>query len=181
MSSDMQPSHVSHDESPWCDDLVSSLDLSSLRRRHPDRTTSLCEWNRNCAPIYFRWSRRRGSNRTLAGIAGSRKPRRYEEIYAHVKAALVDDAWATIGSTNIANRSFYRDSELNASFWHQETVHTLRVELLQEHLGLDTAGVDDRGALQLYRDVAHANRARRASGEPMSGLAYAIDPAEYVK
>ncbi len=53
--------------------------------------------------------------------------------------------------------------------------------MLQEHLGLDTAGVDDRGALQLYRDVAHANRARRASGEPMSGLAYAIDPTEYAK
>jgi phosphatidylserine/phosphatidylglycerophosphate/cardiolipin synthase-like enzyme len=121
------------------------------------------------------------NNFTLAGIAGSREPGRYEEIYAHVKAALVDDAWATIGSTNIANRSFYRDTELNASFWHQETVRALRVELLQEHLGLDTAGVDDRGALQLYRDVAHANRARRASGEPMSGLAYAIDPAEYAK
>ncbi len=121
------------------------------------------------------------NNFTLAGIAGSREPGRYEEIYAHVKAALVDDAWATIGSTNIANRSFYRDSELNASFWHQETVRALRVELLQEHLGLDTAGVDDREALQLYRDVAHANRARRASGEPLSGLAYAIDPAEYVR
>ena len=45
------------------------------------------------------------NNFTLAGIAGSREPGRYEEIYARVKAALIDDAWATIGSTNIANRA----------------------------------------------------------------------------
>jgi hypothetical protein len=44
---------------------------------------------------------------------------------------------------------------------------------------MDTAGADDRAALQLYRDVAVANCARRAAGEPLSGLAYAIDPAEY--
>lgn len=85
----------------------------------------------------------------------------------------------TIGSTNIANRSFYRDTELNASFWHQGAVRALRVELLREHLGLDTAGTDDREALRLYRDVARANRSRRTSSEPLLGLAYAIDSSEY--
>ncbi len=121
----------------------------------------------------------RHDNFTLAGIAGNRASGRYEEIYTHAKAALVDDAWATIGSTNIANRSFYRDTELNASFWHHGTVRALRVELLREHLGLDTAGTDERAALQLYRSIARANRDRRVSGEPLKGLAYAIDPAEY--
>ena len=30
----------------------------------------------------------------------------YEEVYVHAKAAVVDDAWATIGSTNLIFTSF---------------------------------------------------------------------------
>jgi phosphatidylserine/phosphatidylglycerophosphate/cardiolipin synthase-like enzyme len=116
---------------------------------------------------------------TLAGLVAWREPGRYEEIYVHAKAALIDDAWATIGSTNIANRSFYGDTELNASFWHAETVRALRCELLAEHLGTDTAALDDRAALRLYREIAHANRERRWRGESLRGLAFAIDPAAY--
>ena len=54
----------------------------------------------------------------------------------------------------------------------------MRRELLVEHLGVDSL-LDDRGALRLSREVAHANRARRAWGESLQGLAVAIDPAEY--
>jgi len=48
-----------------------------------------------------------------------------------------------------------------------------------EHLGVDTALLDDRGALRLSREVAHADRPRRARGESLQGPALAIDPAEY--
>jgi phosphatidylserine/phosphatidylglycerophosphate/cardiolipin synthase-like enzyme len=116
---------------------------------------------------------------TLAAIAGSRGGGRYDEVYVHAKIMLVDDAWATIGSTNVAERSFHRDTELNASFWHAETVRALRVELLAEHLGRDTAGLDARGALRLYRELARANDDRRTLWQPLDGLAYALDPAEY--
>lgn len=116
---------------------------------------------------------------TLAGLAAWRAPGRYDEIYVHAKAALIDDAWATIGSTNIANRSFHGDTELNASFWHAATVRALRRDLLAEHLGTDTAALDDRAALRLYREIAHANRERRRLGERLQGLAFAIDPAAY--
>jgi len=115
----------------------------------------------------------------LAGIAGNKGDGGYHDIYVHAKVALIDDAWATIGSTNIANRSFHRDTELNASFWHPETVRALRVELLQEHLGFDTSHLDVRGAMGACRDTASANRLRRQAGEPLHGLAHALDPAAY--
>jgi phosphatidylserine/phosphatidylglycerophosphate/cardiolipin synthase-like enzyme len=115
----------------------------------------------------------------LVAIAGSRGDGRYQEIYVHAKVALVDDAWATIGSTNIAERSFASDTELNASFWHAESVRALRVELLREHLGRDTAELTDREALALFRETARANRDRRTLWKPLEGLAYAIDPADY--
>ena len=92
------------------------------------------------------------------------------------RSALVDDAWATIGSTNVAKRSFHGDTELNASFWDAPTARALRVELLREHLGVDTHALDDVTALRRYREVAAANRERRARGDRLAGLAVALDP-----
>jgi phosphatidylserine/phosphatidylglycerophosphate/cardiolipin synthase-like enzyme len=116
---------------------------------------------------------------TLAAIAASRPEGVYDEIYVHAKIMLVDDEWATIGSTNVADRSFRDDTELNASFWHPPSVRALREELLREHLGVDTAGWDDRWALGLFREIAQANRARRGRRAPLAGLAYALDAASY--
>jgi phosphatidylserine/phosphatidylglycerophosphate/cardiolipin synthase-like enzyme len=93
--------------------------------------------------------------------------------------SLIDDVWATIGSANIANRSFYRDTELNASFWHPEMVRALRVDLLAEHLGEDTERLDAREAMRRYRDAARDNASRRRTGVPLQGLAHALDPAIY--
>jgi len=115
----------------------------------------------------------------LAAIASNVAPAGYHDVYVHAKIALVDDAWATIGSTNIADRSFRGDTELNASFWHRPTVHALRVALLREHLGEDTAALDDAAALRLYRERARKNAAARAQGLPLDGLAFAVDPALY--
>jgi cardiolipin synthase len=118
-------------------------------------------------------------NFTLTAIAASRGDGRYDEVYVHAKIMLVDDAWATIGSTNVAERSFRRDTELNASFWHAQTVHALRVELLREHLARDTSGLDPSEALRLYAAIARANAERRAARQPLEGLAYALDPKKY--
>ncbi|MEY2433541.1 MAG: cardiolipin synthase [Acidimicrobiaceae bacterium] len=116
---------------------------------------------------------------TLAGIAANNGRGAYQNVYVHAKIALVDDVWSTIGSANIGNRSFFGDTELNASFWHRPTVHALRCELLLEHLGTDTHDLDARSALQLYHEVARKNAALRAAGEPMTSLAFALDPATY--
>ncbi len=118
-------------------------------------------------------------NFLLAGIAGNVRPGEYHDIYVHAKTTLIDDAWATIGSTNIANRSFHRDTELNASFWHPETVRALRVELLQEHLSVDTGAMGAREAMAAYQEVAAENAALRRQGVAMTALAHAIDPATY--
>ncbi len=121
----------------------------------------------------------RFENFTLAGIASCTGPGAYQNVYVHAKIALVDDAWCTIGSANIGNRSFFGDTELNASFWHGPTVHALRRELLLEHLGRDTRDLGAREALRLYRDVARKNTSRRASGDATDALAFALDPATY--
>ena len=34
----------------------------------------------------------------------------------HVKAMMVDDAWAVIGTTNVDNRSFEHNDEVNVAF-----------------------------------------------------------------
>ena len=116
---------------------------------------------------------------TLAGIASQGPDGSLQHIYVHAKIALIDDQWATIGSANVGNRSFYGDTELNASFWHGPTVRSLRTELLQEHLGRDTGSLSGRAALTLFAEQARANAARRVQGEALDGLALAIDPGAY--
>jgi len=115
----------------------------------------------------------------LAGLVASRPEGGHQGVYVHAKIALVDDGWATIGSANVANRSFYGDTELNASFWHEPTVRALRVQLLREHLARDTSELDDRAALRGFREQARANRERWSRGERLDGLAVALDPARY--
>ena len=100
-------------------------------------------------------------------------------MYVHAKIGLIDDAWCTIGSANVANRSFYGDTELNASIWHAPTVRALRCELFEEHLGQDTSALDDVAALELFARVARENTRLRGSGEPQRGLALSLDPATY--
>jgi phosphatidylserine/phosphatidylglycerophosphate/cardiolipin synthase-like enzyme len=118
-------------------------------------------------------------NFALVAIAVKEAPNQYRDVYVHAKIALVDDGFCTIGSCNMATRSFYGDTELNASFWHAPTVRALRCELLREHIGRDTSGVGDREALGLYAEIARANTVRRARGEATEGLAFALDPATY--
>jgi cardiolipin synthase len=118
-------------------------------------------------------------NFTLAAVAASRREGHYEEIYVHTKLAIVDDAWATVGSTNVAERSFHRDTELNASFWHAGAARSLRDVLFTGLLGRDTSGHDERAAYALFAQVARRNNTRRLMWEPLEGFVYALDPAQY--
>lgn len=119
-------------------------------------------------------------NFTLVGIAGLDTAGVRRSVYVHAKLMLIDDAWATVGSCNLHRNSLYGHSELNASFWDPEIVRALRCELLTEHLSRDTANLDDRDALRLYRNVACANRAKRDAGiSQWQGLAFKMNPASY--
>jgi cardiolipin synthase len=122
----------------------------------------------------------RYENFALAGIAGLNARGTRSDVYVHAKIMLIDDAWATIGSCNLHALSLSGHTEMNASIWDPELVRALRCELLAEHLGQDTAGIDDRAALRLYRETARENRRRRDAGDfKWQGLAFSLDPAMY--
>jgi cardiolipin synthase len=122
----------------------------------------------------------RYENFALAGIAGLDARGRRSTVYVHSKIMLVDDAWATIGSCNLHAPSLSGHTEMNASIRDPEVGRALRCELLAEHLGQDTAGVDDRAALRLYREIARENRRRREANDcKWQGLAFSLDPAAY--
>lgn len=122
----------------------------------------------------------RHENFALVGIAGPNALGSRSSIYVHAKIMLIDDAWATIGSCNLHQNSLTGHSEMNAAIWDPEVTRGLRCELLAEHLGQDTAGLDDRAALRLYREIARENRHRRdANDSGWQGLAFSLDPAMY--
>jgi phosphatidylserine/phosphatidylglycerophosphate/cardiolipin synthase-like enzyme len=122
----------------------------------------------------------RHENFTLAGIAARDAAGGRRNIYIHGKAMLIDDTWATIGSCNLHWYSMNGNSEMNASFWDPGVVKALRCRLLAEHLDRDTAHLNDRAALRLYREVAQENRRKRDSGDvDWRGLAFGLDPARY--
>jgi phosphatidylserine/phosphatidylglycerophosphate/cardiolipin synthase-like enzyme len=112
-------------------------------------------------------------------LAALASPRTGAPVYIHDKIMLVDDAFATIGSCNIATQSFFCDTELNAAIWDEDFVRALRVELLAEHLGADTSRMEARDALKLYAQAARANAQARHRGGRMNGLVFALDPALY--
>jgi cardiolipin synthase A/B len=121
-------------------------------------------------------------NFALVGIAAPDKGKQRIAIYVHAKIMLVDDAWATIGSCNLHANSLSGNTEMNAAIWDQAVVRTLRCQLLAEHLGLDTADLDDRAALALYRQVARENRLGINQRDFIwQGLAFALSPSDYGK
>ena len=122
----------------------------------------------------------RHQNFALAGIAGLDARGRRSPVYVHSKIMLVDDAFATIGSCNLHANSLSGHTEMNASIWDREVVRALRCQLLAEHLDRDTAGIDDRAAFCLYREIAHANRRRHdANDSQWQGLVFSLNPAAY--
>jgi cardiolipin synthase A/B len=118
-------------------------------------------------------------NFALAALAGTDAAGRRHDVYVHAKIMLIDDAWATIGSTNIMTRSFHADTELNASIWHPASIRALREALLLEHTGIDTGAMTLPAALKAFVESAAVHRDRHARGLPTQGLAYVVDPSAY--
>jgi cardiolipin synthase A/B len=114
-------------------------------------------------------------NFLLAGIAGPDAKGGRAVTYVHAKLMLADDVWATIGSCNLHANSLCGHSEMNVSIWDPAVVRELRCALLAEHLGVDTAHLDDLAALRLYQSVANENGRKRAGGQiDWQGLAFAL-------
>lgn len=121
----------------------------------------------------------RHANFTLAGLADMHDGRR-SATYVHAKMMVVDDVWATVGSCNLHPFSLNGHTEMNASVWDADFACTLRDTLFTMHLGLETASLDDRAALRMFRDIARANRDRLERGEPdWQGRVFALEPETY--
>ncbi|MDQ8732777.1 phosphatidylserine/phosphatidylglycerophosphate/cardiolipin synthase family protein [Bradyrhizobium sp. LHD-71] len=119
-------------------------------------------------------------NFTLAGLAGLMPDGSRCDVYVHGKLMLVDDIFATIGSTNFADRSFRSQTELNISFQNAAAVKALRCDLFEEHLAHDTSQLGAADALRLFAATADANARRRAAGDvAWQGLAFKLNPATY--
>jgi len=115
------------------------------------------------------------ANFMLAGIAGIGADGDRKSVYVHSKLMVVDDEWATVGSCNLHRFSLFGNGEMNAAFSDPPTVRAFRCELLQEHLGRDTAGMDDRSALRLFREIARQNRRKLEAGDhAWQGLAFEL-------
>ena len=122
----------------------------------------------------------RHENFTLAAIAASHADGRYDEIYVHSKLALVDDAWCTIGSTNVAERSFHQDTELNASLLAPgERARAAARAAARAPRPRHRRARRSRGAARVPRDRAQQRRRDASAREPLAGLAYAVDPEKY--
>ncbi|HEY7393301.1 MAG TPA: phosphatidylserine/phosphatidylglycerophosphate/cardiolipin synthase family protein [Gemmatimonadaceae bacterium] len=121
----------------------------------------------------------RHPNFTLAGVAGRGGDGARNVVYVHDKLMIVDDVWATVGSCNLHRYSVFGNSELNVAF-SDSAARALRSELLLEHLGIDTSGMDDRSSLRLFRRIALENRARLDAGDTnWQGIAFHLDAATY--
>ncbi|OFX01687.1 MAG: hypothetical protein A3D94_16660 [Alphaproteobacteria bacterium RIFCSPHIGHO2_12_FULL_66_14] len=118
-------------------------------------------------------------NFLLAGIAG-RDAHDPDPLYVHAKLMIVDDAWVTIGSCNLHAFSLTGHCEMNASIWDKTVARDLLCRLVSLRVGEDTAALDDRAALGLYRRVGDDNRRRMERGEAMrKGLAVTLRPERY--
>ncbi len=105
----------------------------------------------------------------------------YEDIYVHSKTAIIDDQWATIGSTNLIFTSFQGDTEMNVSFWDAALVRDYRVRLVDEQGGFSSVGLTGRKAIEDLASVARANALRKEYGEPLVGYVAALDPATWAR
>lgn len=136
----------------------------------------------------------------IYNVAGRRADGTEEHVYIHSKLMVVDDAFMTIGSANLMNRSMTLDSELNASWEAREgerglesAIRRARVRLLLEHLGeaadvrlvtrgeglverLDRVVTEGRGRLRAHPvDLEQPSPIARVMQE---GLAQLLDPKD---
>ncbi len=66
----------------------------------------------------------------------------YRPAMTHVKALIVDDAWAVIGTTNVDNRSFEHNDEINVAFREQEVTSRLRRDFEADLASSDEITID---------------------------------------
>jgi cardiolipin synthase A/B len=117
---------------------------------------------------------------TLAGMAGLGVDGLRRPVWIHSKLMLIDDAWVLVGSANLHRYSLLGNAELNAAIDSPDFAKALRVALFSEHLGMDTAQMDDLEALGCFARVARDNRSKwRVGDHDWQGLVVALEVERY--
>lgn len=131
---------------------------------------------------------------TLQNVTGDKAA----PIYLHSKVAIVDDAWATLGSANLDSVSLHEGTEFPIPVPHNVEVNAalldgidgapatgavanLRRRLWSEHLGaagIWRAGSPPGGWLATWRAVADANARALHAGAARTGRVFAYRVSE---
>ena len=85
-------------------------------------------------------------------------------VYVHSKAAIVDDAWLTVGSANLNEHSLFNDTECNVVVRDPALVREVRLRLWEEHLERPRAEIDGEPARvfdELWKPLAAERLERR--------------------
>jgi phosphatidylserine/phosphatidylglycerophosphate/cardiolipin synthase-like enzyme len=85
-------------------------------------------------------------------------------VYVHSKAAVVDDAWLTVGSANLNEHSLFNDSEVNVVIRDEALAREARLRLWEEHLGRPRSEIDGDPAQvfdELWRPLAEERYEQR--------------------
>jgi phosphatidylserine/phosphatidylglycerophosphate/cardiolipin synthase-like enzyme len=85
-------------------------------------------------------------------------------VYVHSKAAIVDDAWLTIGSANLNEHSLFNDTEANVVVRDPALAREVRLRLWEEHLERPREEIDGDPARvfdELWKPLAGARLERR--------------------
>jgi phosphatidylserine/phosphatidylglycerophosphate/cardiolipin synthase-like enzyme len=97
----------------------------------------------------------------------------WQEVYIHAKLMLIDDAFMTLGSTNINNRSMQVDSELNIAHHRPEITAPLRMQQWEKYTGGQvTGGMELAKSFEAWEKVMVRNvNAKKLSRLPVAQLA----------
>ncbi len=82
-----------------------------------------------------------GATRFLACTLFQRGPGG-NPVYVHSKAAVIDDAWLTVGSANLNEHSLFNDSEVNVVVRDEALAREARLRLWEEHLERPRSEID---------------------------------------
>jgi phosphatidylserine/phosphatidylglycerophosphate/cardiolipin synthase-like enzyme len=85
-------------------------------------------------------------------------------VYVHSKAAIVDDAWLTVGSANLNEHSLFNDTECNIVVRDPALAREVRLRLWEEHLERPRAKIDGDPARvfdDLWKPLAEERLERR--------------------
>lgn len=85
-------------------------------------------------------------------------------VYVHSKAAVIDDAWLTVGSANLNEHSLFNDTEANVVVRDPGLAREVRLRLWEEHLERPREEIDGDPARvfdELWKPLADERLERR--------------------